>query len=162
MRFQRSEMSRAKGRQKGAVLIVSLVVLLVVTLLGVAGMNSSLMQEKMAANAQNSNRTFQAAESSASALTEQLVSGDLSIMEEAMEAADSYSTEATFSIDDPNGISASYQARYLGEIIINSGSSMDANESSTLLKGYRFELRGKASIPATGAGSTIFKGIEYY
>lgn len=50
---------KVTNRQAGAVLVISLVLLLVLTLIGVAGMNSSTMQERMAANAQNSNRAFQ-------------------------------------------------------------------------------------------------------
>jgi len=148
-------------KQAGAVLVVSLVVLLVLTLLGVAGMNSAMMQERMAANAQNSNKAFQAAESAAGALVDQLMGGDLSLLQQAMSASDSRSGVSSFSIGGSE-VSAEYEARYLGEIIINSGSSMDASESTTLLKGYRYELRGSAEISGSGAARTVFKGIEYY
>ncbi|AXS84461.1 MULTISPECIES: PilX N-terminal domain-containing pilus assembly protein [Marinobacter] len=151
------------GRQeRGAVLIVSLVVLLVLTLIGVAGMNTSVMQERMAVNAQNSNRTFQAAESSASALTERLIGNDLSLLRESMQSADNMSSSVNFTVDAGNGVAGTYQARYLGEIIAGSGSSLDANESSTALDGYRYELSGTATMAGTGATSTVFKGIEYY
>jgi type IV pilus assembly protein PilX len=149
-------------RERGAVLIVSLVVLLVLTLIGVAGMKTSVMQERMAVNAQNSNRTFQAAESSAGALLERLMGNDLSLLRESMLATDNLSSEVAFTVDAGNGVAGTYQARYLGEVIISSGSSLDANESSTLLDGYRYELRGTATMTGTGATSTVFKGIEYY
>lgn len=155
-------MYQVNRRERGAVLIISLIILLVLTLIGVAGMNSSVMQERMASNAQNSNRVFQAAESSAAALTELLLSGDLSLLQQAMQRTDKLSDEGSISLDTANGISAEYQARYLGEIIVSSGSSMDADESTTLLKGYRFELRGSAEMDGTGAAGTVFKGIEYY
>ncbi|CAN0574307.1 pilus assembly PilX family protein [Marinobacter goseongensis] len=149
------------GSQTGAVLVVSLIVLLVLTLLGVAGMNSSMMQERMAANAQHSNRAFQAAESAAGALLQQLMSGDLSMLQQSMVSADSMSTTTAFTIGGAD-VSSEYTARYLGEIIISSGSSMDANESTTLLKGYRYELSGSSEISGSGASRTVFKGIEYY
>lgn len=155
-------MKQRMKNEQGAVLIISLIVLLVLTLIGVAGMNSSVMQERMASNAQNSNRVFQAAESSATALTELLISGDLSLLQQAMQRTSKLSDEGSIAIDSGNGISAEYQARYLGEIIVNAGSSMDADESTTLLKGYRFELRGSAEMLGTGAASTVFKGVEYY
>lgn len=155
-------MKQCIRNEQGAVLMISLVVLLVLTLIGIAGMNSSVMQERMASNAQNSNRVFQAAESSASALTQLLMGGDLSFLQQAMQRADKLSDEGSVSVDAANGISAEYQARYLGEIILSSGSSMDADESTTLLKGYRFELRGSAEMDGTGAASTVYKGIEYY
>lgn len=153
--------NRIVNRQSGAVLVIGLIVLLVVTLLGVAGMNSSLMQERMAANAQNANRTFQAAESSVGVLTKILMDGDLSILQEAMGAEDEMSNSVSYSIGGAD-MTSSYQARYLGEIIISSGSSMDASESTTLLKGYRFELSGVSTMPTTGASTTIYKGVEYY
>lgn len=155
-------MTHSIDNQRGAVLIVSLVILLVLTLIGVAGMNSSVMQERMASNAQNSNRAFQGAESSATALTEILMSGNLNLLQEAMEAADDLSSTGSVTLDVANGVQTEYQARYLGEVIISSGSSMDADESTTLLKGYRYELRGSAEMDNTGAASTVYKGIEYY
>lgn len=50
-------------QQRGVVLVVSLMVLLVLTLLGISSLDGSIMEEKMAANAQTSNITFQQAES---------------------------------------------------------------------------------------------------
>jgi len=153
---------KGASHQRGAVLIVSLVVLLVLTLIGVAGMNSSVMQERMAVNAQNANRTFQAAESMVGALTNQLYANNLDLLRESMQAADSKSSTVTVKVDTANGIEGSYQARFLGEVIMTSGSSMDANESSSDLKGYRYELIGEADMDNTGASSRIAKGIEYY
>lgn len=49
--------------QKGATLIVALVMLLVLTLLAVAAMESSVVEERMAGNALDRNVAFQAAES---------------------------------------------------------------------------------------------------
>lgn len=152
----------SSGKQRGAVLVISLVILLVITLIGVAGMSGSVMQERMAANAQNSNRAFQAAESSVGALLNQLYSNNLDTLRDAMKDANDLSGEQNFVVDAGEGINGAFEARYLGEIIITSGSSMDADESSTLLKGYRYELRGTATMDNTGASSTIFKGIEYY
>lgn len=149
--------------QRGAALIISLIVLLVLTLIGVAGMNTSVMQERMAVNSQNSNRAFQAAESTVSALTNRLYADDLSLLRESMQDADSHSSVVTVTdLDAANGISGTYQARFLGEIIMTSGSSMDANESSSQLKGYRYELIGDAKMADTGAEARVFKGIEYY
>ncbi|MDX1817842.1 MAG: PilX N-terminal domain-containing pilus assembly protein [Marinobacter sp.] len=154
---------RTPSGQRGAALIISLIVLLVLTLIGVAGMNTSVMQERMAVNSQNSNRAFQAAESTVSALTNQLYANDLSLLRESMQNASGESSKVTVSnLDSGNGITGTYQARYLGEIIITSGSSMDANESSSQLKGYRYELIGEATMANTGAEARVFKGIEYY
>lgn len=50
-------------RQSGTVLVVAMVILLVLTLLGVTALNTTTLEEKMAANHQETKRAFQAAES---------------------------------------------------------------------------------------------------
>ncbi len=51
-----------RTRQSGAVLIVAMIILVVLTLLGVTAMNTSSLEERMAANTQESVHAFQAAE----------------------------------------------------------------------------------------------------
>ena len=51
-----------KTRQKGAVLIVSLIMLVVMTFIGLAGMEITGLEEKMAGNMRDRNMAFQAAE----------------------------------------------------------------------------------------------------
>ena len=50
-------------RQKGAVLIFCLVFLAVLTMMGVSGMESTILEERMSANMRDHNLAFQAAES---------------------------------------------------------------------------------------------------
>ena len=52
--------------QQGAVLAVSLIILLVLTILGITAMRSVSMEEKMASNAMNRNTAFSASESALS------------------------------------------------------------------------------------------------
>ncbi len=49
-------------RQSGAVLIVALIILVILTLLGVTTMNTTSLQERIAANTQEQVHAFQAAE----------------------------------------------------------------------------------------------------
>lgn len=49
-------------RQRGVVLIVSLILLMVLTLIGVTAMQTSTLEERMAGNAWDKQRAFQAAE----------------------------------------------------------------------------------------------------
>jgi len=149
-------------KERGATLIVSLIVLLVLTLIGVAGMNTSVMQERMAVNSQNSNRAFQAAESTVRSLMDEVYANNLDLLRESMQNSSGVSSKVDVTIDSDNGVTGSYKARYLGEVIITSGSSMDADESSNQLKGFRYELEGEASVANTGASARVFKGIEYY
>jgi len=48
--------------QQGSVLIISLVIMVVLTILGVSGMRTTLLEEKMAGNMRDSQLAFQAAE----------------------------------------------------------------------------------------------------
>ena len=54
--------NRGRRQQSGAVLIVAMIILLVLTLLGVTAMNTSSLQEKIASNTQEQVHAFQAAE----------------------------------------------------------------------------------------------------
>jgi len=51
-----------KNKQKGAVLIVSMIMLLLLTLLAVSSMNTTIMEEKITSNYKDKNTAFQAAE----------------------------------------------------------------------------------------------------
>jgi len=51
-----------KTHQRGSVLIISLIIMLVLTIVGVSGMKTSLLEEKMAGNLRDSQLAFQAAE----------------------------------------------------------------------------------------------------
>lgn len=53
----------APQKQQGAVLIVSLVILLVITMLAVGSMQSTVLEEKMAGNSSDRNLAFQSTES---------------------------------------------------------------------------------------------------
>lgn len=52
-----------RKRQGGSALIVTLILLLVITVIGVAGMGSTILQERMAGNMQDSAQVFEATES---------------------------------------------------------------------------------------------------
>lgn len=55
-------LNAARDRQQGAVLVFCLVFLTILTLMAVAGMDTSLVEERMAGNMQDYNQAFQAAE----------------------------------------------------------------------------------------------------
>lgn len=145
---------------KGSALIVCLVMLLVLTMISLSGINTAIMHEKMASNAQSKNKTFHAADSAVGLLTRTIMDGDITALEQAL-AREGLSDETSFDISDSQ-LTSSFQADYLGEVALTSGTSMDADESSTLLKGFRFELRGTSQSTATGAFTRIFRGVEYH
>ncbi len=51
------------ARQRGTVLVMAMVILLVLTIIGVTAMNTSSLEAKMATNIQETNRAFETAES---------------------------------------------------------------------------------------------------
>jgi type IV pilus assembly protein PilX len=56
------QMERSPARQRGAALIIGLVLLLVMTVLGVSGMGTAALELVMAGNAESQQDAFQAAE----------------------------------------------------------------------------------------------------
>ncbi len=65
-------------RERGAVLIVAMIFLIVMTLLAVGGMSTTSLEEKMASNSQETARAFQASESGLSQALADLNVYDLS------------------------------------------------------------------------------------
>ena len=61
--YTKRNVYRARGHQRGAVLIVSLIFLLIVTLIAVGSMRDTILEEKMAGNTRDRNLAFQSAES---------------------------------------------------------------------------------------------------
>lgn len=60
---QQSAFPGKRRQQKGAVLVFCLVFLAVLTMMGVSGMESTILEERMSANMRDHNLAFQAAES---------------------------------------------------------------------------------------------------
>ena len=62
MKIKRNNAIGSSGGQRGAVLVMGLVLLMVLTILGVSGMNTATLELAMAGNAQFHQEAFQAAE----------------------------------------------------------------------------------------------------
>lgn len=62
MQYRKSFVNRSLARQRGAALVVGLILLLVLTLLAVTGMNTASTELIMAGNEQHQENAFQAAE----------------------------------------------------------------------------------------------------
>ena len=146
--------------QRGSALIVCLVMMLILTFVSMSGLDTAIMNEKMASNAQSKSQTFHAADSAVGALTTTIIGGDITSLEQAL-AREGSSDDASFDINDSK-IASTIRAEYLGEIAIGDGTSSSADESTTLLKGFRFQLRGSSTNASTGATTTIFRGAEYH
>lgn len=158
-----ASLALSRQHQTGAVLIISLIILLAMTLLGVASMNTSMMQERMASNAQNTNITFQAAESAVSSVISTVVGGVQTPLSDAMGDNGVVGTTGNitaYDVSDP-GVDANFQVTYLGVVTLTSGNSMDSDTNSISVQVQRFDIAGTGTVTATNAQTVIRQGIEY-
>ena len=99
-------MNNPGGRhQSGAVLIVAMIILVVLTLLGVTAMNTSSLQEKIASNTQEQVHAFQAAETGLNQAFADNLAYDIS---------STYSGGAAPTVFAGSADSASYMPTFLG------------------------------------------------
>jgi len=137
------------SRQGGAVLIVSLMLLLVLTIIGVTSMSSSNMEEKMAANTMNYNITFHASESAVNAALEDTESLAQSITS---------STPITVNINlGDSSVTSAAEISYLGAGIAV-GYSLGENASA--FSSYRFDATGTGSKTSTNATTVTSQGVR--
>lgn len=139
MRIQKAAPVIPQSRQHGAVLAISLIILLVLTLIGISSMDGSIMEEKMAANAQISTTTFQEADS---AVRQTYYQEQLHVEDE-RPAAIKKANEATLAGRSRNhsayGISSGTELIYTGDSPVE-GDSID-------LTIYRhIEIIGRANV----------------
>lgn len=72
MTYSRNQMTKLPGRQQGAVLLVSLLVLLLITIVSFAAMETSTLEAKMATASEQKAITFQMAEAAITEATDNL------------------------------------------------------------------------------------------
>lgn len=154
------------AKQQGMALAVSMVLLVAMTIVGVATLSSTRLNEKVASNAQQKAISFEAAESSIATMwgvTELL--GTLELIPDGVyddpEAVIPPGLEAQLSedFDQTNGfgtsvdIDASVNVQYCGELSRPVGTSASADESQVQLAGILFDVNGVASIGGSKARS---------
>lgn len=136
-------------QQSGAVLIISLIMLLVMTIIGVTAMRSSTLEEKMAANTMNYNITFHAAESA----IENALDDTTSLVQAIV-------TNSPVSVDldvGDSSITSNADVTYLGSGIAL-GFSLGQNASA--FSSYRFDATGTASRANSGANVSMSQGVR--
>lgn len=131
--------------QRGFVLVVCLIILLVLTVLGVNNMSTSNLEERMASNSQTMLGTFQLAES---AIAEVIVDNtifDAAITDPSTPVTRSY-------IFDGHTVSTS--TTVVSETgLSTTGSSLDK------FNGIGMDIQAASSISGTGANSTVTQGV---
>jgi type IV pilus assembly protein PilX len=143
---------RYANTQRGAALLTALVFLVLLTMLVLSSMNTNIMEERMAANSQEVNRAFQAAETG---------------IETVMDDSDAFQTTHLAALDD--GVDDTYAkpplvipGGYGAEVTYNSiyremtapprGSGWDSSMAY-----FHFDMQATATI-ASGATTTVHAG----
>ncbi len=167
---------QAVQNERGAVLITGLFILIALTLIGLAGMQTSTIEEKMTFNSGNRDRAFTAAEAALrngedylqnasigafttvgtdgryiwSATTGSLWQGDWDGTETATTADDINTVAYSNSIDDHLGALPSQPRYYIEDLgeITSTGGSLGAGAALTTNNGFRITARGFGN-PAT-------------
>jgi type IV pilus assembly protein PilX len=127
--------------QNGAVLIVSLIILLVMTVLGVAASGSANMELRMAGNNERINSTLQAAESAVEATIT-----DINLLGQALNSTTP--VEQSIRLDsayaaDSQPVESSAAISYLGQGSVD-GFSLGINQSNFVA--HNFEVKGTGSM----------------
>lgn len=147
-------------KQTGAALILSLVILVVMTLFGLAGMNTSIMQEKMAANALSTNINFQGAETAAKEIINDARGGQFSHLDKAVLSNKPIkkSDPTTVNLNIYGQTNSNY-AIHLGEVKLPLGDNLDANKNSISITQNRFEIVGISNKTGSQAQTIVRQGI---
>ena len=144
-------MIRSKKNQQGAVLIISLVLLLIITLVGLSGVSTTGLEEKMAANWQVKNLTFQAAD----AAIEDGLSDNTMLWKAYLLGKDPETPESEVVSNTDTRITGSVEAEFK-EIAQAKGTSI--REGAAGIQNYHFYITGKAEISSANASSTHVRG----
>lgn len=144
-------MHSTQGRQQGAALLTALVFLVILTMLVISSMTSNIMEERMAANSQETNRIFQAAESGI-----EIVMNDADAFQ-TTNLADLDGTASDTYAKPPVAIgsynaSVSYNAIYRQMTTPPRGSGWDSTMAY-----YHFDMEAVAASPS-GATTTVHAG----
>jgi hypothetical protein len=153
------KLKRAAGavklkRAAGATLIISLLFLLILTLVGTAAMNVTVMEEKMAANSQFKTISFQVAESAiqrfwtADSVQGSLAEEDYMLSEDLGDAFDPLDPVE----NSPINTHATATITYCGERAAGGfGMNADQAEGAPVVELHVFTVRGRGVIEAVSA-----------
>ena len=157
-------------KHEGSALIISLLILLVLTIIGVTALNSTVMEEKMSSNFQTGNTAYQAAESAVNR-TFVTIANDYTLVGQAMAAqaaanaagttpawpaAPTHVMNGSSSGADPN---ASSQTT-LNAIVSYHGPGLGENCSIRLCGAEVVRVAGTGTVNNTNVSRTHFLGVK--
>jgi type IV pilus assembly protein PilX len=136
--------------EQGAALIIGLLLLLVLTILGISGMNSASLEFIMAGNEQYKNNAFQAAETGIQSVA---INSDNFI---ASDAAPPITTTGNVIVGSNDTYNAT--VTFVGKGNTLSGNGIGISGAATQFAGYYFTITG-TGLSARGAQATNIQGI---
>ena len=155
-------------RQNGAVLVMCLVLLLVITLISIAGLSGASDQVRMVNNAQQINTTFQTADSAMSQAITLIdgqplggIEGNSQILAAVIDAGINVPVVINSEQLSDDSISVYVTYTHQKNSALMTGVSLNADENTTLISRQQFIIQGSAIIESSGAHSTLRKGISY-
>ncbi len=124
------------NRENGAALITALVVLIMLTLLAISTLSTSTMEERMASNSQELNRSFQVADTGLAKI---------------FDNPDAMNTVSTFTGSDTivTGYTTTYTTEYRQEVPIGRTSNLAQMWEAGKYSKYYFTLSSTSSTPAS-------------
>lgn len=136
----------APHRQQGIVLVVSLVILMILTILGMAAMSTSSLEIKMSGNAQETTRALEAAESGLNRLYNDTKSFDPS----------SLPTSIPYTYGTTNAVTASVSVNFIEYSTPMRGSGYSAKNSQ--VANFDEVSEGK-TVAALGGRAVVHQGL---
>lgn len=152
--------------QHGSALIVSLLILLVMTIVGVTTLNSTMLQEKMAVNSHDMITTFQAAEAAIGHGIADAAPVDAKYFTDALDADKAGTTNPSKIYDlDGGTTSATAELKSYPSATVEGGTRVihnkmhHINSSLGVFVGYSMQFKGTGKLTATGAKSVNIQGV---
>ncbi len=160
-------MSMVLKKQRGAVLVITLVILAIITLISVSELNQAGQQVKMITNVQQRDLAFQAAESAMAESMDIISSKPSSEEKNIVAMANSINTVNGGSISVPNTtmstsdmvVTMSYKAATTNPL--RSGFSISAAEDDITIRNTNFTATSTATITSSGATTNVVQGFTY-
>jgi len=142
------------SRQQGSALIIGMVFLIVLTILGIASMQGTTMQERMAGNYRETNESLQAAEAALRVAERLILSEDATTLNNAYNALDPGDAPVWVTLDTATqGTYPGAQPRYTVEVLHPYSSSLAADAPLPEPQYYRVTAIGTSA--STQIQSTI-------
>ena len=142
--------TRPASRQQGAILTVALILLFLLSILGLAVMKTSTLEEKMAANALHEDIAFQATET----ISENTIS-DIQNMNNAFNATNQTVSDTSNNVG-ATGISATWSLTYTGTSLAPGGSAGIGGSNPVA---HRFVVDTTGTIDEANTSSRIIQGF---